>query len=81
MDTYERALQSMTVDDYWERVVASGWLNDTEVLQDSGGQRKILQLPACDQNYYLVVVTSETYRNAERLMVIPPPTYFLDREG
>ncbi len=50
-------------------------------LQESGEPRRIIELPTVDQCFFLVIVSEASYRQAERLMVVPPPEYFLWRES
>jgi hypothetical protein len=49
-------------------------------LREAGEERQFLDTPVTDQVFYFVLVTPQTYRNAERLRVIPPSLYFEYRE-
>ena len=51
------------------------------MFQENGESRRIIELPTVDQCFFLVMVSEATCRQAERLMVVPPPEYFLRRES
>jgi len=50
-------------------------------LKDSEKTIRLLTMPPSDQCLHFVFETPEIFRKAEQLRVIPPPMYFLCKEG